>query len=69
MFDCQKEMINQIQYGISKNNGILNMDMYCKQTGILGSIGINTNNPKYLLGDLIQTICLDCQYQSACHSL
>ena len=62
MLDCQKKLINHIQYGISENY-ILNMDLYCKENKKVGSISINTNNPKFLLGDLIETICSDCQCQ------
>lgn len=63
MLKCQKDLLNQIQYGINKNSTILNIDLFCKENNKLGQIGIDINNPSYYLGDLLDSICKDCQFQ------
>lgn len=69
MMNCQKQILNQIEYKISPINKILNMDIYCPYTNKIGSIAINTNNPSYFLGNLLHSICEDCPHQSFCRLL
>lgn len=61
MLNCQKELLNNIKYGISEVNHFLNMDLYCDKCGICGSIVVNMSNPKYHLGDLLERMCKKCQ--------